>query len=298
MKNLLYLSVVVSVLCFVPVQGDTKSRGASEGGYKECTFIKQNKLISWGRSSNFIQVCFERTGRYGRDEIYMWGTPAGRSGGLKLAKVLPKQILKKDNYTYFVGCDSQGKPLWSSNEDDAQSIIDAGVGEPCVRFNPYLKRWMLTYLKSNSALVMQVSKDPWGPFSAPRVLTTQAQYPTSYNGYMHKKYFENDGKIVYFLMSQFFPIYNVRLMKLEFSIGARRVDTEVSSIGFVTGGNSTNKTTEYDVGGTDLGIMFSHSNKVFLVFGDTFSSIDSKANWRSNTMAFSTDFDASDNIKF
>jgi len=115
---------------------------------------------------------------------------------------------------------------------------------------------------------------------------------------MHKKYFENDGKIVYFLMSQFFPIYNVRLMKLEFSIGARRVDTEVSSIGFVTGGNSINKTTEYDVGGTDLGIMFSHSNKVFLVFGDTFSSIDSKANWRSNTMAFSTDFDASDNIKF
>jgi len=95
MKNLLYLSVVVSGLCFVPVQGDTKSRGASEGGYKECTFIKQNKLISWGRSSNFIQVCFERTGRYGRDEIYMWGTPAGRSGGLKLAKVLPKQILKR-----------------------------------------------------------------------------------------------------------------------------------------------------------------------------------------------------------
>ena len=115
---------------------------------------------------------------------------------------------------------------------------------------------------------------------------------------MHKNYFEKNGKLVYFLMSQFFPIYNVRLMRLEFSKDNTRINTKVSSIGFLTGKNSINKTTDYDVGGTDLGIMFSHNNKVFFVFGDTFSSINSRGNWRSNTMAFSTDFNASDNIKF
>ena len=265
---------------------------------KKCEFAKQNSLISWSSTSNFIQVSFDRTSKYGTDEIYMWGTQAGRFGGLKLAKFLPTNILNKSEYKYFAGYDGSSNPIWSADENDAEIIVDYEVGEPCVRYNPYLDKWMLIYLKSNNLLVLQLSENPWGPFSDPVVLATQSQYPLNYNGYMHEKYFEQNGKIVYFLMSQYFPIYNVRLMKMEFDNNYSDANT-VSSVGFVTGKLSINKTTEYDVAGTDLGIMFFHNNKMFFVFGDTFDTlVEPLTGWRSNVMSFSTDFNASDNIKF
>ena len=64
-------------------------------------------------------------------------------------------------------------------------------------------------------------------------------------------------------------------------------------------------TMQYDVCGTDLGSMFRWNNKVYIAFGDTFGCplLDANnnpryLNWRSNTMAITTDTAPSDGLVF
>ena len=76
----------------------------------------------------------------------------------------------------------------------------------------------------------------------------------------------------------------------------------VKFIRWLTGVNSTTNTyTNWKVGGTDLGIPYydSYREKMYFLFGDTFSSINStSSDWRSQTVGVTTDLDASDGILF
>ncbi|MFW9923135.1 MAG: DUF4185 domain-containing protein [Candidatus Thorarchaeota archaeon] len=62
----------------------------------------------------------------------------------------------------------------------------------------------------------------------------------------------------------------------------------------LTGAAAFTDTTPYGVYGTDLGIIVKHNSKYHFIFGDTFGL--GGLNWRSNTMAYSTDTDPSDGI--
>lgn len=66
----------------------------------------------------------------------------------------------------------------------------------------------------------------------------------------------------------------------------------------MTGENSPNRTTQWDMGGTDLGfpIYNSINNKMYYAFGDSFSDPGQTSRWRSNTLAISEDYDFSDGI--
>jgi hypothetical protein len=67
--------------------------------------------------------------------------------------------------------------------------------------------------------------------------------------------------------------------------------------GKLTGQDAVSDSTLYGVGGTDLGIVMKHNGQFYFFFGDTFSSTTSMTgNWRSNTLAKSSDNDPSDGI--
>ena len=67
----------------------------------------------------------------------------------------------------------------------------------------------------------------------------------------------------------------------------------------LTGEYSINKTfSNYNVFGTDLGIIFNQDDKVYIAFGDTFSKPKFGGIWRSNVLAFTRDHDAGDGILF
>jgi hypothetical protein len=99
-----------------------------------------------------------------------------------------------------------------------------------------------------------------------------------------------------------------RLMEKNVTYGALRdpedrynlnIVKNVHIIAPVTGEYSINKTkTNYDVGGTDLGTMWSHDGKIYLAYGDTFRHEPQTDNWRSNVLAYTTDFDYTDGILF
>ncbi len=74
----------------------------------------------------------------------------------------------------------------------------------------------------------------------------------------------------------------------------------VTQIAKEIGPDGNNPTQNVDVCGTDLGSMFDWNGKVYNVFGDTFGCPLSAnpPNWRSNTLATTTDANPSDGITF
>ncbi len=168
--------------------------------------------VKWNGESNFVQLAASLW----QDELYLLATPAGRFGGVKLMKVEPSFILDTSRYRYFVGYDSQGKPLWSSQEEKALTIIPKPVGEMSLMYNRFLERFLLTYLNAHSHdLELREAPYPWGPWSEPFTLVEASQYPGLYGAFMHPWLVENNGETIYFTMSLWFR-YNVFLMKVSF----------------------------------------------------------------------------------
>lgn len=157
-------------------------------------------------NSNFIQVSIAEYSGY----LYVWGIPAGRFGGVKLARVEPSKILESAAYQYY---SSSG---WKENEEEGEIIVDSPVGEHSVIWNPFLQRWIMMYLNEKKACIeIRESEEPNGPWSDPKLVACGNKYPALYGAYMHDKYFVNNGETVYFLMSQYGP-YNVFLMEMKF----------------------------------------------------------------------------------
>ena len=171
------------------------------------TWTKDPKAV-WSGSSNFGQAALVKSG----DDLYLFGIPGGRFGEVHLAKVAQADILDKAAYRYFNGLRDDA-PQWTPDERAAAAIVPAPVGELSVLWNEYLQRWIMTYLDTPQyALMIREAPELWGPWSPPLVLARGADYPGLYGAYMHPWLVEEEGKVVYFTMSQWGP-YAVFLMK-------------------------------------------------------------------------------------
>ena len=170
--------------------------------------------LRWPGDSNFIQVS-PYTVKINEEmsEIYFWGIPAGRFGGVQLMKVNEAEIEVLEAYRYYAGLDGDGEPIWSASLDDAAMVLEdiLGVGELSVIWNPYLERWIMTYL-SGPDIVIREGISPWGPWGEAIMLVDHTEYPSLYSPYLNPKFMEDDGRTIYFTMSLWGP-YNVFWMK-------------------------------------------------------------------------------------
>lgn len=178
--------------------------------------------LRWPGNSGFIQTTTCRVG----DTLYIWGIPSGRSGGVRLMRVSAAQVEDFDAYQYFIGCDEDGVPQWYEGSDGIQKaieIIPGPVGEICVNYNEYLGNFVLTYVNVHgkypdiifNQLVMREGVTPWGEWSEEYRLTDHEEYPYLYGAFMCPKYVEQKGKVFYYAMSQWVPVYNIMWMKTE-----------------------------------------------------------------------------------
>jgi hypothetical protein len=149
------------------------------------------------------------------EHVYVWGTPAGRLGGVKLARVEPQDITDINAYEYFGGLDA-GQPNWVQSEFDAPLIVGPTVGEMSVMYNEALQSWTMLYLNHNRyAIEIRQSPEPWGPWSDPIEVATGAQFAGLYGSYMNPLLVENGGESIYFTMS-LWDSYDVYLVKASF----------------------------------------------------------------------------------
>ena len=138
--------------------------------------------------------------------VYAVGTPCGRYAGARLARVPAGSILDNAAWEYFDG------ENWSANRADAAEIIKPGVGEGSLAWNAGLGKWMYTTLNELSAQIeLRLADELTGDWSDPIVLTTIADNPQAYGAFMTPSWISEDGRTIYFVMSQFGP-YNTYIM--------------------------------------------------------------------------------------
>lgn len=161
-------------------------------------------------------------------KIYVFGSPAGRDGGLKLARVGAShaELTNLDAYEYF----DPGSGAWVDSEDAAAPIIEGPVGESSVTYDPYIGQWILMHLRFG-AIVMRSAPALTGPWSAP-VEVFHGDNPSNpttdesgiylqlpYAPMVHPALLREDGRVVYFLVSfwgtpHVAGSYNVHLMRM------------------------------------------------------------------------------------
>lgn len=168
------------------------------------TWVKVGSI--WDEDSNFGQVAFVRTGA-DPDSVYMFGIPAGRFGGVALARVPEELILDGTAYEYWDGA------AWSQFESRATTVIPGPVGELSVAWSSYLESWVMMYLdERHDAIVVRTSDRLTGPWSEPRLVTTARDHPQLYAPFIIP--FDSNRPEIFFTMSRW-DSYNVYLMHLR-----------------------------------------------------------------------------------
>jgi hypothetical protein len=146
--------------------------------------------------------------------VYAIGTPCGRFGDAKLGRVPRQSVLDPSAWQYYVA----GQDLehsWTPNRSAASEIIPAPIGEGSILWDPWIKRWLFTYLNEDTAQIeLREAENPWGPWSVPIALATAQQFPALYGAFMTPSFLRDSGKSLYFVMSMFGP-YEAFLMKAE-----------------------------------------------------------------------------------
>lgn len=137
--------------------------------------------------------------------VYVFGTPAGRFGAVKLMRVPRDSILNPSLYTYWTG---NG---WRDDPNYAAEVVPAPAGELSVRWSEHHQRWIMMYLNDvTHTIVLRTADQIEGPWSEEHTVVSAEEYPTLYAPFM----LPITGDDIYFAMSIFEPGYQVYIMKL------------------------------------------------------------------------------------
>ena len=158
-------------------------------------------------SDNFQMAAYAKADGY----VYMFGTPNGRFGDVRLARVRQDEMLSLGAYEYWNGTG------WEGQESAAVPVVPAPVSELSVHYDTFLGKWLMMYLADNgSGIVLRTSSALTGPWSGERQVVSSAAYPGLYGGFIHPWSARLGGPDLYFTMSQWNP-YNVFLMRTTVS---------------------------------------------------------------------------------
>jgi hypothetical protein len=215
-------------------------------------------LRTWGHDyvpgdENFQQGAFVRPPEGSPDAaagyIYSFGTPAGRFGPAYVSRVQEDRIQNLSAYEYWDGAGwvqgepSAAVPVFAGEPSQFGFLISLAnnllglfgipvviptgdASEMSVQYNEYLDQYIVLYTDNTGSVVMRTAARPEGLWSAPRALTTSAEYPGLYAPMIHPwsstGYLldasgnPGDPKYLYWNLSQW-DQYNVRLMRTDLS---------------------------------------------------------------------------------
>lgn len=141
--------------------------------------------------------------------VYLVGTPNGRHGEARLARVREGALAARSSYEYWTG------PSGGWRKGPARAavpLVPGPVGEVSLQYNEGLRSWMLMYLDERTqSLTMRLARDVTGPWTPQVVIASAGSYPQLYGGFLHPL---SRGFDVYFAVSEFGG-YNVSLMRLQ-----------------------------------------------------------------------------------
>ena len=182
----------------------------------------------------------------GRDGyIYIFGEGGYRSSGIKLARVKKEQFEIFEEYEYLQGYDENQNPIWLSYRKGGlknQNSKDASVGyvlgdnetklyPSTAMYNAYLGKWIISTISAQKGgIFFAMADNIWGPYdinNTEMVFTFADSYLLSRNsdgtrnsliycGFVNEHLTEDNGRVMYMIISQYSPIYQSSLVKIEF----------------------------------------------------------------------------------
>lgn len=181
------------------------------------TFTKAANM-SWPGDSNFIEwglIKGDETAPSTGGYLYFLATGSGRYHHCYLTRVHESSILNQSSYQYFAGLGPGDVPIWSSDHEAAEPIIEAHTGEITVMWNSYLSKYMVMNLDDVvKQILIRTAQSPWGPWSQPSTVISRPEYIGFYAPNIDPVLVEESGRIIYFTMS-LWNEYNVYLMKVD-----------------------------------------------------------------------------------
>lgn len=131
------------------------------------------------------------------DYAYVFGSVrAAFYTGARLARVRCSDICSPEAYEYL----SSPRPDWTSSPEKAYDLGETS-NEFSVSYNPYLKKFTMTYLDGyKKVLMLRTADELWGPYGEPvRIVAVIHDKPGDmvYLGFEHPIFRKNDGKTIY-----------------------------------------------------------------------------------------------------
>lgn len=138
------------------------------------------------------------------DEVYLYGSPPGRIGGVFVSKTKTKDVLDSSKYKVWNGGE------FSAAEKTAPSPLAWGaLGDFNVAYHPGVQRFVMVNTDMvRNAIVMRQSASALGPWSDPEIIASGTDYPSLYAPRVLPG---SSGNDLYFVVSQF-NSYNTYLM--------------------------------------------------------------------------------------
>jgi hypothetical protein len=140
--------------------------------------------------------------------VYLFGTPNGRLGDARVARVAETAVSRLTAYRYWTGTNWED----AAAIDNAAPVMGGPVGELSVQYNTVTRQWVALYLDEHrAAIVLRTAPRPTGPWAAGQVVADGTQHPGLYGAFLHPD--SANSPVLHFAMSRWDP-YHVQLMAL------------------------------------------------------------------------------------
>ena len=160
--------------------------------------------------------------------IYVFGEGGFRSSGMKLARVRPENIEKFDEYEYLVKYDTGNQPVFvkgiqglrALQDNPGSFVLNEKSGECSLIYNKYLKKWMFFKISEDDpSAVFYLADKITGPYVDKHIMFVKSDplfaRSSMYAPMTHEVLTKENGRIIYFLLSQWIPVYNPLIVELK-----------------------------------------------------------------------------------
>jgi len=169
--------------------------------------------LTWPNGSSFVQNCPIRQG----DMVYVMGTGGARDYCPSLMRVRKEQFEDRSAYEYLTGYNADGTPVFEKGDDAMMQAVHftGQCGEFTVMYSEYLQEWLMARTSRGNEVLLHTAKELWGPWSEPVKLVDGRDVHVPYAPMLCPRYVSEGGKKIGFLLSMFWPLYNVGLYEAE-----------------------------------------------------------------------------------
>lgn len=161
---------------------------------------------------------FAQQALWEKDEyVYAIGSVVGRRGLPYLARFKPENILLPQTYEYW----NKEEGWIVGDENNATALfgnyLDQMYAEPTLVYHDYFKKWISVYYNEiKNQIVLRSCDELTGNWSEESVIAKADDYPMPYGGFIYP--LNLTEPYIYISLSQWDPLYNVFLMKVNIDI--------------------------------------------------------------------------------